>query len=556
MNDFIDFHHLKLRKEIKYLLKSNSIFTQEYDDHKHITQKRLEFLLKQKIFDVSEWRTDPLKYIAISDVLHTYDLSLAVKTGVHLGLFAGSIMALGTDKHYYLKDAINSGEHGGCLAITELGHGSNLKDLETMAVYDHNNRAFIINTPTYSAQKFWIGNAGRYGTIATVFAQLYIGETYYGLHAFLVPIRKNGRVVKGVVARDNGMKGGLNGIDNGSLHFNNVMVPYDNMLDKFAQIDENGQYVSPIKSKEKRFTKMLTQLTGGRVTLASGTLQVAKKSLLIAIKYAHHRKQFGLKDEVPIITYRTHHLRLMPLLSDTFAFNMAINYMKRLIYDEIAVKQVDSVSKKMHMLSSAMKIYGSELASKTARTCRECCGGHGYSTANELVNMMADVEIYKTFEGDNNLLLMEVARYILMKYRKNQKVIKVPDDSYYSQIRYKYQESLKNTWNIFMSNMTKTTDMFKVWNDTLPYIVDMSKKYINKKVNKQFMLVANKVQVFKDMYNLNSMNILCNYNDINDKRIELCEKVCKDSMKYVELFDIDVSNIPIAQEDFQYHSKL
>lgn len=43
---------------------------------------------------------------------------------------------------------------------------------------------------------------------------------------------------------DCGPKNGLNGIDNGFLIFKNVKVPLENMLDKFAQITENGEFKS------------------------------------------------------------------------------------------------------------------------------------------------------------------------------------------------------------------------------------------------------------------------------------------------------------------------
>lgn len=46
----------------------------------------------------------------------------------------------------------------GCYAQTELGHGSDVQNLETTAVYDKNTEEFILNTPTVSATKWWIGD--------------------------------------------------------------------------------------------------------------------------------------------------------------------------------------------------------------------------------------------------------------------------------------------------------------------------------------------------------------------------------------------------------------
>lgn len=62
----------------------------------------------------------------------------------------------------------------GCFALTELGHGSNVRSILTTAHYDKTKEEFIINTPNEMAMKFWIGGASKTATIATVFAQLYV----------------------------------------------------------------------------------------------------------------------------------------------------------------------------------------------------------------------------------------------------------------------------------------------------------------------------------------------------------------------------------------------
>lgn len=48
----------------------------------------------------------------------------------------------------------------GCLAITELAHGSDVKRLTTTATYDPASQQFIIHTPDYLATKCWAGNLG------------------------------------------------------------------------------------------------------------------------------------------------------------------------------------------------------------------------------------------------------------------------------------------------------------------------------------------------------------------------------------------------------------
>ena len=126
--------------------------------------------------------------MTIFQTLAHFDLSLVVKFGVQFGLFGGSVHHLGTRAHHerYLPD-IGTLTLPGCFAMTETGHGSNVRDLETTASFDRETDEFVIHTPTDAARKDWIGNAAAHGRVATVFAQLIVDETVHGVHAFLVP---------------------------------------------------------------------------------------------------------------------------------------------------------------------------------------------------------------------------------------------------------------------------------------------------------------------------------------------------------------------------------
>ncbi len=45
--------------------------------------------------------------------------------------------------------------------MTEMGHSSFLRGLETTATFDKKTQEFVINTPTLTATKWWIGMAGE-----------------------------------------------------------------------------------------------------------------------------------------------------------------------------------------------------------------------------------------------------------------------------------------------------------------------------------------------------------------------------------------------------------
>ena len=77
----------------------------------------------------------------------------------------------------------------GCYAQTELGHGSNVRGLETTATWNPDDKTFTIHSPTLTASKWWIGSLGRTANHAVVMAQLFIGGKNFGPHPFVVQVR-------------------------------------------------------------------------------------------------------------------------------------------------------------------------------------------------------------------------------------------------------------------------------------------------------------------------------------------------------------------------------
>lgn len=357
------------------------------------------------------------QYLAAFETLAYFDLSLVIKFGVQFGLFGGSIQMLGTEKHHrkYLK-SIGDVSLPGCFAMTELGHGSNVRDIETMATYDAKNQEFIIHTPFPSARKDYIGNAAAHGKLATVFTQLKIGENEYGVHAILVPIRdENGNTMPGVSIEDCGEKLGLNGVDNGRLWFNRVRVPRENLLNHFADVAEDGTYSSSIENPNRRFFSMLGTLIGGRVGVPSAGLSATKTALTIAIKYASKRRQFGPADEPEtcLLDYRTHQRRLMPLLANAYALDFAL---KDLLADYS--EQVYAEDKrKLEAKAAGLKAFATWNATATIQECREACGGQGYLAVNRFAALKADTDVFTTFEGDNTVLMQLVAKGLLSAYK-------------------------------------------------------------------------------------------------------------------------------------------
>jgi acyl-CoA oxidase len=350
------------------------------------------------------------------------DLSLLVKFGVQFGLFGGSVQHLGTELHHerYLR-AIGTLELPGCFAMTEAGHGSNVQQLRTTAVYEPATQEFVINTPDDDARKEYIGNAARDGRMATVFAQLIVNGESRGVHALLVPLRsQDGALMGGVRIEDDGEKVGLNGVDNGMIWFDEVRVPREALLNKFADVSPDGIYSSPIENPNKRFFTMVGTLVQGRVCVSAASVSASKNALTIAVRHGLRRRQFGPPDagyEVPLLDYRTHQRRLMPLLATTYALHFAQQELSERFHSVFSRAEADDRERReLESLAAGMKARTSWHAMQTIQTCRECCGGAGYMAANRFGALRNDIDIFTTFEGDNTVLTMLAARGLLTDY--------------------------------------------------------------------------------------------------------------------------------------------
>src|SRR5882762_4259865 len=307
------------------------------------------------------------------EMLAMSDLSLMVKAGVQWGLFGGAIENLGTERHHqaYVPRIINL-DLLGCFAMTETGHGSDVQALETTATYDAATQEFVIDSPTRTARKDYIGGAAQTATVAAVFAQLLTpdGEGH-GVHCLVVPIRDDdGTDLPGVTTSDCHYKGGLPGVDNGRIQFDHVRVPRENLLNKYADVAEDGTYSSPIENPGRRFFTMLGTLIRGRVTVGGSAGAATRVALDIATRYALQRRQFKAPED----------------------------------------------ERELESRAAGLKAANTWHATRAIQEAREACGGAGYLAENRLIALKADTDVFTTFEGDNHVLIQLVAKELLTAY--------------------------------------------------------------------------------------------------------------------------------------------
>ncbi|MGG7610412.1 acyl-CoA dehydrogenase [Streptomyces sp. ZG43] len=359
--------------------------------------------------------------IAAFETLAYGDLSVLVKVGVQFGLFGGAILQLGTERHHdaYLPDLI-TGKLMGCFAMTETGHGSNVQALGTVARYDAQSQEFVLTTPGEQARKDYIGNAARHGEVAVVFAQLEVDGTFEGVHAFVVPIRAAGEPAPGVRIEDDGRKMGLNGVDNGRLHFDGVRIPREALLNRFADVTPEGVYESPIDNPNRRFFTMLGTLVQGRVSVGGAAVNAAKVALTIATRYATRRRQFepapGEREQL-LLDYGLHQRRLLPLIARTYALHFVQDVVRTRLHEVFSGIETDAQARReLEARAAGTKALTTWHATRTIQECREACGGAGYLSVNRFAALRSDSDIFTTFEGDNHVLLQLVAKGLLTDY--------------------------------------------------------------------------------------------------------------------------------------------
>ncbi|VDM58579.1 unnamed protein product [Angiostrongylus costaricensis] len=299
----------------------------------------------------------------------------------------------------------------GTYAQTEMGHGTNLSSIETLATYDRRTEEFILHSPTTTSMKWWPGGLGKSCNHAIVVAKLIINGHDYGPHNFFVQLRdsETHSPLPGVVVGDIGPKFGINALDNGFLKFDHYRIPRKNMLMKHAKVAADGTYTKPKHSKLGYSTMVYV-----RTEMVMHQALYLSYSMIIAIRYSAIRRQGEIVPgvgEVRILDYQTQQYRLFPHLARTIAFHYTGQEIRTgLIAD-------------LHALSSGLKAVVTFQSSQGIEQARMSCGGHGYSDASYLPTIFSCAVGACTYEGENMVMLLQLSRYLMKaaQYARNGK---------------------------------------------------------------------------------------------------------------------------------------
>lgn len=306
----------------------------------------------------------------------------------------------------------------GTYAQTELGHGTFIRGLETRADYDAQSEEFILNTPTLSAYKWWPGSLGQTANMVIVMAQLYIKGKHHGLHPFLVRIRNAETHLPepGVDVGEIGPKLGVHGVNNGFLGLKDVRIPRTQMLMKNAQVRPNGRFV---KGPEPLLT--YGTMVFVRVMIVRDVSFGLQQAATIATRYSAVRRQSPIAPDQPepqILDHTTQQAKLFPQIAKGIFFRIAADVVW-VMYQNV-VKELDAGQRRnlpeLHALSCCLKAYCSAEAEEGVEILRKSCGGHGYLSSSNFAQIYGAVTAACTYEGENTVLLLQTARFLVKQY--------------------------------------------------------------------------------------------------------------------------------------------
>lgn len=276
-------------------------------------------------------------------------------------------------KAKYLPKLI-SGEHVGCMGMSEPEFGSDAVGMQTKAVKMGDGYEITGN-------KMWITNA-QYADIVYLYTRTGPGKK--DLTTFIVEKGTPGFSVSKEIH-----KMGMRSSPTGELSFQKAKVPMAN------RVGEEGDSV----------IHMMKNLEIERITISGISLGIAQACLDQCIKYAGERKQFGKN--------LAHFQLIQKMIAEMYAETEA---MRRLLY---TVCYEYDHGNKSNTLASAVKLQLPKMATKIALDAIQLHGGYGYSREFPVERMMRDNKLNEIGAGTNEVMIMIIAKNLLSEALKH-----------------------------------------------------------------------------------------------------------------------------------------
>ncbi|KAL4713952.1 hypothetical protein ACJJTC_015606 [Scirpophaga incertulas] len=368
----------------------------------------------------AEWRKFPKYRYVLDCFLGSSTMRDGSPFAIHFMMFMPAIMSLATEEQQdrWMPRAWE-GNIIGSYAQTELGHGTFVRGLETLATYDNHTKEFVLHSPTITSYKWWPGGLGHTANYAVVMAQLHTNGLCHGVHAFIVQLRdeETHKPLPGIILGDMGVKMGLQPVNNGFLAFNNVKIPRIHMLMKHAQVLEDGTYIRGSNNK-----MMYAAMLFVRVLIVADMGNYLSKAVTIATRYSAVRRQTSVKEggqELQILDYATQQHKLFIGIATCYVFRIVANrHWSNFneVTDEVANGNLTRLPE-LHALACCLKAVVTSDAAHCAERCKMACGGNGYLLSSSLPQLHGQIAAACIYEGENTVLLLQTARFLLKSWQ-------------------------------------------------------------------------------------------------------------------------------------------
>lgn len=316
-----------------------------------------------------------LAHVVAIEEISRASASVGLSYGAHSNLCVNQISRWGTSeqKAKYLPK-LCSGEHVGALAMSESGSGSDVVSMKLKA--EKRNDRYVLN-----GTKMWITNGPDAETLV-VYAKTDPERKSRGITAFLIEKSMTGFSIAQKLD-----KLGMRGSNTGELVFENVEVPYDNVL------GEEGRGVEVLMSG----------LDYERVVLSGGPLGIMAACLDAVVPYVRERKQFGQ----PIGAFQL----VQGKMADLYT---TLNACRAYVY---AVARGCDEGKTSRKDSAGCILYAAEKATQCALDAIQLLGGNGYINDYPTGRLLRDAKLYEIGAGTSEIRRWLIGREMMEEGR-------------------------------------------------------------------------------------------------------------------------------------------
>jgi alkylation response protein AidB-like acyl-CoA dehydrogenase len=311
------------------------------------------------------------EYKAVIEEISSVCGSIGLSIAAHNSLCTGHILQFGNEaqKQKYLP-SLATGVHLGAWALTEPGTGSDAGNMKCNAVKEGDE--WVLN-----GTKCWITH-GKSGDVAVVIARTGEPRTPNNSTAFIVE--------KGTPGFSGGKKEnklGMRASETAEIIFENCRISDANRMGEVGD----------------GFKQAMKVLDGGRISIASLSLGIAKGACQAAIQYAKERHQF----DQPIANFQGISFKLADMATEIEAADL------------LTLQACDLKGKGLPVtkVAAMAKYYASEVAVRVANEAVQVFGGYGYTKDFPVEKFYRDAKLCTIGEGTSEIQKLVIAREVL-----------------------------------------------------------------------------------------------------------------------------------------------